>query len=405
MKSLNQIYSLVLESIIDESAKDDAINKFKRHSTEEVVYYVNKFWDEIRAKETDPKLKDINHWLKGQFANFKDYIDNFKSEKDKKRDAQSVTTVDNGKGKLLKIVDGYELWKVESYKAAKYLGRDYKNEPSKWCISSDTEEHWFDYYINQDKRFIFLINSIQHDKKSDVHKWDKIAISITDDKPPTYWDLLDNRTQLNDLPENVQNIIEKIKDETKWYDINLTDEYKKLINATEKGTLLDVEHIVLPMQNIPKSWINNALIVACERGNFPIVKFLIAQGANANADPDNNLVTPLMGAITAENIQIVKYLFDHGADINAEQYAQPIDMAIEQGNKDIVEYLVKCGLNIPNRNGALRTAVKYNDIEMAKYLIANDAEIIAVSDEDMKYSNEETKKFVHKLQDEDETHI
>jgi hypothetical protein len=147
MKTINQIYSIVLESILlNESAKEDAIDKFSKYTNnnetidkEFVKKYVDKFWDEIRHKETDPKKKDINYWLKEGYVAFIDYIDDFKSAKDIKRDSQNLTSVDNGKGKLLAIIDDYELWQVDSYKAAKYLGRNYKNMPTKWCISSNAK--------------------------------------------------------------------------------------------------------------------------------------------------------------------------------------------------------------------------------------------------------------------------
>lgn len=34
-------------------------------------------------------------------------------------------------------VDGYEVWLVPSYEAAKVLGRFYKGKSAEWCISTD----------------------------------------------------------------------------------------------------------------------------------------------------------------------------------------------------------------------------------------------------------------------------
>ena len=410
MNSFKQIYEIVLESI-----KDDAIIKFSKMSAENqdnTQKYVNKFWNEIRNKETDPQKKDINYWLKAGFPQFVHYVDTFKSEKDKKDDAKNLTSVDSGKGKLLEVVGDYELWQVDSYEASKYLGREYKNSPTKWCISSNSEEHWYDYFIEQDKRFYFLISRIRHEDLSDEHKWDKIAISINSEGL-AFFDLFDNRFKKvgdpKNVPEYITKLLDKVENKLKWYSIEDTDTFKQLLKVTENGLLPLVKHII-ENNKIADFVKNEALMVACGNSRYEIVKYLIEHGAKPNmvipAFTSNNF-TPLMAAISdnKDSIKIVKYLVEHGADINAGQITQPINIAIEVNNKEIVKYFVEHGLSIHNLNEGLRTAVQYNDIEMIKYFLENDAEIIAVSERDMKHANEETKKFVKELQDKDENHI
>jgi len=408
MNSFKQIYEIVLESI-----KDDAIIKFSKMSAENqdnTQKYVNKFWNEIRNKETDPQKKDINYWLKVGFPQFANYVDTFKSEKDKKIDSKNLTSFDHSKGKLLEVIDDYELWQVDSYNASKYLGREYKNSPTKWCISSNSEEHWHDYYIDQDKRFYFLISRIRHPDLSDEHKWDKIAIAIDIDKKIAYWDLSDNRfnkTHTTDTPIHIIELLDKVSNKIKWYNIEATDDFKKLIKVTEKGLLPLVKYIIEnnKMSDFAK---NSALITACEAGHFEIVKYLVENGAKTNTDPLNaDQLTPLTAAMNGSKDmhKIVKYLVEHGANINSEQNELPVIMAMEASDGALIRYFVEHGLNIHNLNEALRTAVRFNDIAMIKYLLANEAEIIAVSDNDMKHSNEETKNFIKELQDKDETHI
>lgn len=156
MKNYKEIYTYLIE----ESIKDDAIDKFDKLG-EVSKDIVNKFWNEIRHKETDPKKKDINFWLKGTYQDFKEYVENFKSNKEVKKTSKNLMQVDNGNGKLLGINDGYELWQVDSYDAAKFLGRFYKNVSAKWCISTDNDEHWEDYLnIEGIIDFIFLLDKL-----------------------------------------------------------------------------------------------------------------------------------------------------------------------------------------------------------------------------------------------------
>lgn len=81
MKSIKEIYDLILESIIEESITDEAVKKFGDESKE----IVSKFWNDIRHKETDSKKKDIYYWLKGNYSDFKEYVENFKSNKEEKK--------------------------------------------------------------------------------------------------------------------------------------------------------------------------------------------------------------------------------------------------------------------------------------------------------------------------------
>jgi hypothetical protein len=347
MKSLNQIYNLVLESFLLETIKDDAIKKFDANSIylsepADAQYYVTKFWDEIRHKETDPKKKDINYWLKEGFQAFIDYVDNFKSKKDIKKDNQSLTSVDNGNGKLLEVVDDYELWQVDSYEASRFLGRDYKNMPTKWCISSDTPVHWFTYYNEDDIRFYFLISKTRHGTNGTENiRWDKIAIAVIDNKSSSYskeaYDLYDNAEDNNimgrprslaSLPENIRLIIEKIKDKLVWYkNINLTPN-ERLIKGVEENNLEAVKEALKNNADI-HHYNSAALRYATANENLDIVKYLVEYGANIHVKDD----APLRIAVDFENLDIVKYLVEHGADIHARN-----DTPIQNATGKVLEY-------------------------------------------------------------------
>lgn len=82
-----------IESSILESIKDDAIKHFEKELEErgaegidEVKDIVNKFWNDVRHRETDNR-KDIKYWTEkgGSFNDLKRYVERFKSGKEIKK--------------------------------------------------------------------------------------------------------------------------------------------------------------------------------------------------------------------------------------------------------------------------------------------------------------------------------
>ncbi|KAL2835557.1 ankyrin repeat-containing domain protein [Aspergillus pseudoustus] len=82
--------------------------------------------------------------------------------------------------------------------------------------------------------------------------------------------------------------------------------------------------------------------LAVERGNIPVVKFLLAAGASL--DSGGREYTPLRMAIEACNEEMVRYLLDAGADANETpaQYA-PLPLAASNGYHRIVDLLLERG--------------------------------------------------------------
>lgn len=286
MKTFKEIYTYLIE----ESIKDDALQKFGDNAYAQDI--INKFFNEIRHKETDSKKKDINFWLKGNFKDFKNYVENFKSNKEVKRQNKTLTEVDNGNGKLLGINDGYELWQVDSYEAAKFLGRFYKNVSAKWCISTDNEELWEDYFNIGDNRFYFLIRQV-HTNDQEDKLWNKVAINIGKKDSfynYKYWDITDNSNKKHiykdyyDLPPYLRNILEDFKTKIVWYHNDKNDLNISLLNV--------IDH-----------YINNSETEQIAVNN---IKELLKQGANINYN--NGEI--LRQAIHSQSLNIIKFLIE-----------------------------------------------------------------------------------------------
>jgi len=369
----------VLESLILESIKDDAIKKFIKSTgrgiaavqiTQELV---NKFWNEIRQKESDPKKKDINYWLEQGFEAFKEYIDNFKSKKQEKRSNKNLTSVDNGNGKLLEVVDGYELWKVDSYEAAKFLGRDYKNMPSKWCISSDNKDHWEKYYKIKNTRFFFLISKTMHDSGHEK-AWNKIAIQVFKNyKYAYFWNLYDDNIMYGELPDNIQQTIDKIENKIVWYKITLNNN-EKLISAIYDNDLNDIKDAITAGADLSYND-NEVFKVAIEQyevtKNINVIKYLVEQGIDIHFDNEWALITAIE---INHSLDLVKYLIEQGANITSEVLIAAINIE----NLQTVQYLVEHDTNITtnitaNKNDALFRAVLTNNEEIVEYLLKHGA--------------------------------
>jgi hypothetical protein len=84
---------------------------------------------------------------------------------------------------------------------------------------------------------------------------------------------------------------------------------------------------------------------AAATGNLDLIKSLIAKGADVNNKEDPRYRTPLERAVIGGHVNIVKLLIANGADISAKNNdgQTPLDIAVRQNRKDLVELLRKHG--------------------------------------------------------------
>lgn len=148
----------------------------------------------------------------------------------------------------------------------------------------------------------------------------------------------------------------------------------ELINCARNGQLKKVEKCLKNGANINASDENGetALTQACDSGHYDIVKYLIEQGADTNADGGKGL----MFASYRGYLNIVQILTQNGADIKATDGGWTALMfAAERGHFDIVKFLTENGADANARNdvgcGALEFSATDEIWEYLKPKVSN----------------------------------
>jgi ankyrin repeat protein len=157
---------------------------------------------------------------------------------------------------------------------------------------------------------------------------------------------------------------------------------KDIFVCAEKGDIAGMKLLIEKGTNVNK--VNPAnysiLFVAITNGNAEAVEFLISKGANIS----NRIVntTPLMLAAECNQTQIIVILADKGVKLDdSNGIRTALISAVEKGNLAAVKALAEKGANINLKNNlnwtALMFAVKYDHLEIAKYLISMKADLKA----------------------------
>ena len=175
---------------------------------------------------------------------------------------------------------------------------------------------------------------------------------------------------------------------------NLNSE--EFFEAAEKG---DVKKIISVLKagidpNLTNSrW--TALHFASQEGHLEVIKLLLENGANINAqvkwgdEEDEKYETALQLASMKGHLEVVKLLLENGANPNIQgenddQYVHSaLHSASEEGHLKVVKLLLENGANINMKEPLGWTALHYayNNLEMVKLLIKNGADV-NIEDED-----------------------
>jgi len=117
-----------------------------------------------------------------------------------------------------------------------------------------------------------------------------------------------------------------------------------IVTAAGNGSIRVVKKYFNESTQIDKA---NALVLAAERGNLEIVKFLVERGVKIESK-DVDGATPLYGAAFNGRMSVVQYLVEKGADVNAANnngYV-PLAMVAKSNHLDLVKYLIEKGASI-----------------------------------------------------------
>lgn len=174
-------------------------------------------------------------------------------------------------------------------------------------------------------------------------------------------------------------------------DVYLYDNNARFLEYVAERGRLDLVQIMIK-KNEDWSLIPDATPVhsAAQNGHIKVVRFLVEQGFDINAENPSWFYhhTPLAKASENGHFEIVKYLVEQGADVNkgSNHDINPLSSASKNGHFEIVKYLTEKGANIHIKyEYALRSASEKGHLEIVKYLIHRGADIHT---SDQRYSSE-----------------
>uniref|UniRef100_A0A8R1DG54 ANK_REP_REGION domain-containing protein n=1 Tax=Caenorhabditis japonica TaxID=281687 RepID=A0A8R1DG54_CAEJA len=117
-----------------------------------------------------------------------------------------------------------------------------------------------------------------------------------------------------------------------------------IVEAAQEGQVETVQFILAHCRTVPQDQLSRALVVAAERGSFPIVLELVRSGADLNFEQEDR--TALMRAAKGDHFEIVQLLVTKGASINyksSKNDATALLLACSEGNTDIAQFLIRNG--------------------------------------------------------------
>ena len=345
-----------------ESQKD--LNDLKDHLGDDLYNDYMKIRNKIPKDQND--YRDFQKLKNLPIEDIRDFVDNFQSEVDKRKEAKK------GSKKLYEDSD-WLVYKITTYPAAKYYGSG-----TKWCITGrypgeeGRGEEFFNEYIEDndlDDGYYFYIN-----KKDPSEKY--CVLQTKDKEIDSIWDAKD--TNKGSTPVELGISLPKVK----GVNLDTSDFYtiEGLYSLCRKTTDLEyLRNYIKELQKKGGDIINktnksgNSPLVAAFFNSFiadDLVKLLIKNGANVNNK--NSLgETPLIICCRYENLtsfSIIKTLVENGADINAQDYSGKTALHYILDNPKIVGYLIEHGADTNIKDNYGKTPVDRASTKMKDYI-------------------------------------
>ena len=172
--------------LVDETSKElslESLNESKEDNQKLIDYVgeetANRFF-KLKPRMKSPE-NDLYYWLKKDPIELEDFLDELESTKSKSQQRRE----DKLGAELLYNKDGWKVYRIDTYEAAKYYGKG-----TKWCISGNYPGHeekgkdYFNQYLEYADGYYFIIHGND--------KWAYLDINLDSNKAyDLYNDILD----------------------------------------------------------------------------------------------------------------------------------------------------------------------------------------------------------------------
>ena len=337
MVKLRRVY----ENLCFESQKD--LDDLKKHLGDDLYNDYMKIRNKIPKDQND--YKDFQKLKKLPIEDVQDFVDNFQSEVDKRKEAKK------GAKKIYDDKD-WLVYHITTYPAAQYYGKN-----TKWCISGNYPgrewqgKKYFNDYINHrrlDDGYYFYIN-----KKNPSEKY---CVLQTEDKEiDSIWDAKDT-----DNGDNGKVFFQKtgvILPKVKEVNIPNIPDKKELIgrdlhNAIIKKDIDLIKKILKknPDLDLEKDPISDDsyMELAIKEGSEDIVRLLLDFGVDPNLHNGYFImlaINTLLFNPLESSLDIIKLLLENGANPNVENGFRetPLGLAQMWDNSSLIDLLKKYG--------------------------------------------------------------
>ncbi|KAF8824327.1 hypothetical protein HHX47_DHR8000431 [Lentinula edodes] len=211
--------------------------------------------------------------------------------------------------------------------------------------------------------------------------WDHFKRGTVD-----YWDHLVS----NNESKTISKYFEYSNPHSVWridvekFGINKEWKNNALLEAVSNNDLEMIKVLVNNKANVNAQGgqFGNALQAAARQGNLEIAKFLLENKADVNAQ-GGNLGNALQAAALRGNLETAKLLLENEADVNAQggHFGNALQAAAYQGNLEISKFLLENKADVNAQGGefgnALEAAAIQGNLEIAKFLVENKADVNA----------------------------
>jgi ankyrin repeat protein len=134
---------------------------------------------------------------------------------------------------------------------------------------------------------------------------------------------------------------------------------RQLFDAARAGNVEQVKNLLSRGADVNTGGFGSSILEhAALGGNLEMAKLLIERGADVNAE-NNNGWTVLMSAASGDTRDVMRRLREQRADTKAKKNKAPTDWReAEQGNLEVVKFLIEKGADVNARDKSGHTAVK-----------------------------------------------